>query len=84
MKIELVQDKTAAEIASIWVEYHKLKEVLVATIPVKTYDLLMQRGKENPIFILPLPRSQGYEFFMTQFDKNNCIHFTSLLCYQVS
>jgi ATP synthase mitochondrial F1 complex assembly factor 1 len=83
MKLDLVQDKTIDEIRAIWVEYHKSKEVLAATIPVAQYDLLMQRGREFPIFIFPLPRSQGYEFFISQFDRNHCIHFTSLLCYQV-
>lgn len=83
MKIELLQDKTADEIMSIWLEYHKQKkDVLVATIPTEKYDLLMDRSKEYPIFILPLPRSEGYEFFLLQFATNS-VHFTPLLCYQV-
>lgn len=83
MKLDLLQDKTAKEIENIWLEYHKHKDdVLVATIPTETYNLLTERSKEYPIFILPLPRSQGFEFFLLQFASNS-VHFTPLLCYQV-
>lgn len=83
MKLDLLQDKNAKEIENIWLEYHKQKDdVLVATIPTETYSLLVERSKEYPIFILPLPRSQGYEFFLLQF-ASNTVHFTPLLCYQV-
>lgn len=83
MKLDLLQDKTADEIKNIWLEYHKHKDnVLVAAIPTETYNLLTERSKEYPIFILPLPRSQGFEFFLLQFASNS-VHFTPLLCYQV-
>lgn len=83
MKVELVTDKTAEEIKLIWLEYHKQKEVLIATIPVDQYDRQMERGKQHPMFIVPLPRSEGFEFFLFQFAANT-VHFTPLLCYQVS
>lgn len=83
MKLELLEGKSADEIKKIWIEYHKDKDVLIAAIPSVTYKVLSERGKENPLFILPLPRSQGFEFFLLQF-SNNTIHFTPLLCYQVS
>lgn len=83
MKMDMLQNKTAAEIKNIWLEYHKRKDdVLVATLPSETYNLLTERAKENPTFILPLPRSQGFEFFLLQFSSNS-VHFTPLLCYQV-
>lgn len=82
MKLERLQGKTAEEIKSIWLDYHKQKDVLVATIPTETYKLLTERAKEYPLFIFPLPRSQGFEFFLLQF-ANNTVHFTPLLCYQV-
>lgn len=83
MKLDLLQDKTADELKDIWLQYHKEKDVLVATIPTETYKLLEQRSKEHPIFIFPLPRSQGFEFFLLQF-SGNTVHFTPLLCYQVT
>lgn len=83
MKVDLLQDKTADEIKGIWLQYHKEKDVLVATIPAETYNLLNERSKQYPIFIFPLPRSQGFEFFLLQF-AGNTVHFTPLLCYQVN
>lgn len=82
MKIELLEDKTADEIKHIWLDYHSSKDVIAATIPTETYELLIARGKKYPLFIFPLPRSQGFEFFLLQF-ASNTVHFTPLLCYQV-
>lgn len=82
MKVELLHDKSIEEIKHIWLEYHKHKDVLVATIPTKVYESQTKRGKDYPLFIFPLPRSEGFEFFLSQFSLNT-IHFTPLLCYQV-
>lgn len=82
MKLDLVEDKTADEIKLIWVDYHKDKDVLIATVPVDKYELQLARGKKHPMFIVPLPRSEGFEFFLFQFAANT-VHFTPLLCYQV-
>ncbi|KAM7363518.1 ATP synthase mitochondrial F1 complex assembly factor 1 [Cochliomyia hominivorax] len=82
MKIDLIQDKTAEEISKIWFEYHKTKDVLAATLTVEQFDNLMERAKKYPIFLLPLPRSEGFEFIMLQF-ASNTVHFTPLLAYQV-
>lgn len=82
MKIDLLENKTAEEIKHIWLDYHKDKDVLAAAIPTETYELLMTRAKQYPLFIFPLPRSQGFEFFLLQF-ASNTVHFTPLLCYQV-
>lgn len=83
MKVDLVKDKTVDEIKEIWLKHHLQKEVLAAVIPVNIYDKIIEQSKETPTFIFPLPRSQGYEFIMSQF-QNNSIHFTPLICYQVS
>ncbi|XP_036348062.1 ATP synthase mitochondrial F1 complex assembly factor 1-like [Rhagoletis pomonella] len=82
MKLELMEDKTAEEISKIWYEYHKTKDVLAATLTVSQFDTLMERAKQYPIFLLPLPRSEGFEFIMLQFAAN-AVHFTPLLAYQV-
>lgn len=82
MKSEMIKGKTTEEIKAIWLEYHKLKDVLAATLTTEQLDRIMSKAKEHPVFILPLPRSQGYEFFVLQFAANT-IHFTPLLCYQV-
>ncbi|KAL9899371.1 ATP synthase mitochondrial F1 complex assembly factor 1 isoform 1-T2 [Glossina fuscipes fuscipes] len=82
MKTELIEDKNADEISKIWLEYHKTKDVLAATLTLEHYDALMETAKKHPIFLLPLPRSEGFEFIMLQF-ASNAVHFTPLLAYQV-
>lgn len=83
MKLELIQDKEPDEIKSIWEQYHIQKEhVIAATLPSKDFDRLMARAEKHPIFLFALPRSQGYEFIMCQFE-GNAVHFTPLLYYQV-
>ncbi|CAH0582844.1 unnamed protein product [Chrysodeixis includens] len=81
-KIELVEDKDARDIQTIWEEYHKNKHVISATIPRETYTSLQDNMKQCPTFLFPLPRSQGYEFVMCQ-SYGNTVHFTPLLAYQV-
>lgn len=82
MKLDLINDKLTEEIKAIWLEYHRKKDVLAATLTTEQFNQIMKIAKQHPIFILPLPRSQGYEFFVLQFAANT-IHFTPLLCYQV-
>ncbi|XP_055852156.1 ATP synthase mitochondrial F1 complex assembly factor 1 [Episyrphus balteatus] len=82
MKLELVEDKSADELKQIWYEYHKTKDVIAATLTIEQFDTLMTRAKQHPIFILPLPRSEGFEIFLLQFSANT-VHFTPLLAYQI-
>lgn len=83
LKIELVEDKNASEIQSIWEEYHKNKEVISATIPRDLYTVQQENMKQYPTFLFPLPRSEGYEFIMCQ-SYGHSVHFTPLLAYQVN
>lgn len=83
MKLDLIEGMSVEEITKIWLEYHKEKDVIAAVIPTATFDTLMSSSKKYPIFIFPIPRSQGFEFMMFQFAANT-VHFTPLLCYQVS
>lgn len=82
MKMELIEGKTTDEIKQIWEEYHLKKNFIAAVIPAEDYEELEKRGRQYPTFLFALPRSQGYEFVMSQFDANT-IHFTPLLYYQV-
>lgn len=83
MKVELIQDKEPEEIKSIWEQYHIQKgDVIAATLPAKDFEQLIERAQKHPIFLFALPRSQGYEFMMCQFE-GNAVHFTPLLYYQV-
>lgn len=81
-KVELAKDKDAEEIKDIWVKYHIQKDVIAATIPIDVYKKMTERVRKYPTFLFPLPRSQGYEFVMSQTTGNE-VHLTTLLCYQV-
>uniref|UniRef100_A0A1B6CZN3 ATP synthase mitochondrial F1 complex assembly factor 1 n=1 Tax=Clastoptera arizonana TaxID=38151 RepID=A0A1B6CZN3_9HEMI len=81
LKVNLILDKCIKDIAEIWTNYHKDKSAISAIIPVDKYDLIMKRSKLYPIFLLPLPRNQGYEFIVCQFSANE-VHFTPLISYQ--
>lgn len=82
MKLDLIEGKPVEEITKIWLEYHRLKDCIAAVIPTEAFDLLMSNAKKFPLFIFPVPRSQGFEFIVFQFAANT-VHFTPLLCYQV-
>ncbi|ELU15477.1 hypothetical protein CAPTEDRAFT_19411 [Capitella teleta] len=81
MKLELLQEKTKEEIIEIWKEYHKNKDCIFGVIPKDEYHEIYARSCEFKTFIYPLPREQGYEFFVQQFDGHDC-HFTPLIEYQ--
>jgi len=83
MKLEMVKDKTKAEIADIWRQYHANKEdAVAAVIPADMFEVMSQRFQQHKTFLFPLPRPEGYEFIVVQFDEGNSAHFTTLLNYQ--
>lgn len=83
LKIDLIKDKDATEIETIWQEYHKEKDVIAATIQQDVYEGLRENMRQYPTFLFPLPRSTGYEFILCQ-SQGHTVHFTPLLAYQVT
>jgi len=81
MKLETLEDKSASEVETIWKQYHQSKQGLYAVLPKEAYAELYSKLQQYPVFVLPLPRAQGYEFMMLQFQEHSC-HFTSLLNFQ--
>lgn len=81
MNIEMIKGKTKEEIGEIWMEYHKQKDYICAIIESEQYEKILGYGSKYPLFLLPLPRKQGYEFFLSQFQGNK-VYMTSLLWYQ--
>ena len=68
MKVELLEGRPVKEIAELWAAYHKLREQYVAgVVPAKMYDTITARASLFPVFIYPLPRTGGYEFFVAEF-----------------
>ncbi|KAJ3010625.1 UNVERIFIED_CONTAM: hypothetical protein HDU68_002050 [Siphonaria sp. JEL0065] len=75
-------DETPERIEIIWNEFHATQAGMVSGVMQSDfYSKLKARGKENPLFILPLPRESGVEFFLLQFSFNQ-IYYTSLLEYK--
>ncbi|PVV01123.1 hypothetical protein BB560_004470, partial [Smittium megazygosporum] len=81
MKLELLEGKSSEEIGEIWIEFHNSKNCLSAVVPGDSYKKIMKNSKEYPTFVLPLPRGEGIEFFLVQFQFHQ-IFFTSLLEFQ--
>lgn len=81
MKVDLIKDKTAAEIEQIWNEHHVTKDCIFGVIQQGDFDDVKLKAKLCPLFIYPLPRGDGYEFILSQFD-GNVIYFTPLVVYQ--
>lgn len=80
--VELLESKSSEEVAVIWTEHFKDKDAISAVIPSDLYDEMLKRVKAYPTFLYPLPKDQGYEFILSQFEGNRCF-FTSLINFQV-
>jgi len=81
VKMDLLAEKSAKEIEEIWCKHFSSKDAVAAVIPTQTYQVMQDRFKQFNTFLFPLPRDQGYEFFVVQF-LNDEAHFTSLINYQ--
>ncbi|KAJ1672339.1 hypothetical protein GGF38_000065 [Coemansia sp. RSA 25] len=82
MRLDLLADRTASEVGTLWTAHHAGKAgVVAAAIPADTYRRLQQTARANPLFVLPLPRKEGVEFFLLQFDYHQ-VHFTPLAEYK--
>lgn len=79
--MDLLESRSSDDIGHIWMEHFKAKDCVSGIISEEPYDCLMTRAKDYPMFLYPLPRSNGYEFILSQFSKNRC-YFTSLINYQ--
>jgi len=81
MKMELIKDKSTEEISSLWKAHFGAKECLCAVIPSDTFHHMKEVYDIHKTFLMPLPRKNGYEFFVVQFLGNEA-HFTSLINFQ--
>jgi len=82
IKTELLADKSPEEISTIWTEYWASKDSISAVISKDAFESMKMRIEECPSFLFPLPRDQGYEFFLSQFSQNHCF-CTPVIHYQV-
>ncbi|XP_014245097.1 ATP synthase mitochondrial F1 complex assembly factor 1 [Cimex lectularius] len=83
MNVDKLKGKSKEEVDHIWKEYYKSKEdVVFATMSKELYNKFASKCKECPTFVVPLPRGEGYEFFMSQYEDNG-LHFASLAQYKL-
>ncbi|SAM06359.1 hypothetical protein [Absidia glauca] len=83
VKLDLLEQESPERITQIWHEYHRNKEnVINAVIPTKIFQTIHERGERYPMFIFPLPRQHGLEFYLLQFHQKQC-YFTSLAEYKL-
>lgn len=81
IKLDKVKDLEPEAIKAIWItflsEIHKFPGMITAD----EYEKIAVRSKEFPTFLLPLPREEGYEFILAQWNGPEC-HFTPLINFQ--
>jgi len=82
MKLELIQDKEPAEITKIWNQFHSKKDCVFAVLSTSEFQNLLEKAKECPVFVFPIPRDDGFEFMLCQFDSHD-IYFTPLAMFQM-
>ncbi|KAI8337636.1 ATP11 protein-domain-containing protein [Chlamydoabsidia padenii] len=83
VKLDLLEKESPERIAQLWHTYHSTKEnVINAVIPAHIFQTLQERGERYPMFIFPLPRPNGLEFYLLQFHQTQC-YFTSLAEYKL-
>ncbi|XP_005098395.2 ATP synthase mitochondrial F1 complex assembly factor 1 [Aplysia californica] len=82
MKLETIQDKSADEITQIWNQYHSTKDCVFAVLKADEFENLIEKSKECPVFVFPIPRDDGFEFILCQFDRHD-VYFTPLAMFQM-
>ncbi|CAI5777235.1 ATP synthase mitochondrial F1 complex assembly factor 1 [Podarcis lilfordi] len=81
LNVEMMKRKKPDEIKQIWKQYYSGEDTVYAVIPGKTFDLIWKRVQDCPSFLYPLPRKEGYEFFVGHWSGPE-LHFTSLINVQ--
>lgn len=81
MKVDLLKDKTPEQIELIWKEYHVSKDCVFGVVKESDYEYLMEKARVCPVFVYPLPRQDGFEFILSQFNGKD-VYFTPLIMYQ--
>ncbi|CAO0792147.1 unnamed protein product [Mucor circinelloides] len=81
VKLDLLAKESKESISKIWTQHYADKDGITAVIPVDAYAKMYQISQKYPLFILPMPRDTGLEFFFLQFQAHQC-NITSLLEYK--
>ncbi|KYQ92951.1 hypothetical protein DLAC_05551 [Tieghemostelium lacteum] len=60
VKLEKLMKEDVKTIKDLWIQYHSVKDCICAVIPAATYRKMIDRAKQNPLFVFPLPGDKGY------------------------
>lgn len=82
MNLKKVTKLTRAQLCETWIAFHTDKAMLSAAIDEEAYISLLRDGRRFPLFVLPLARDEGIEFYVLAFSGHQ-IYLTSLLSYQL-
>uniref|UniRef100_A0A6B2LFY2 Uncharacterized protein n=1 Tax=Arcella intermedia TaxID=1963864 RepID=A0A6B2LFY2_9EUKA len=77
VKLELFEASSPERCTEIWTEYHKTKYCVNAVATKVVYQQLRALLEIFPVFVLPILKQGGSEFFAT-FYKDNAISFIRL------
>jgi len=83
MRTDLITDASTEVLERVWTKYWSERGTVSAIITAEVFDAMSPLMREFPVFLFPLPREQGYEFFVSQFTDTHCF-LTSLLNYQIN
>ena len=78
MKLELLVDRTADEVAAIWTEFWSHKDAVSAAIPSDVYKEMKERFDRFNTFLFPLPRDKVGISYLQLFIYPVYIRATSL------
>ncbi|KAI9351572.1 ATP11 protein-domain-containing protein [Zopfochytrium polystomum] len=82
VNVELLRSESPERIGQIWNEFHATKAGVSGAMDKQFFAKLRERGKKYPLFILPVPRNDGVEFFFMQISGHQ-IFYTPLLEYKL-
>lgn len=80
VKVELLEKESKDKITALWLKHHLKKDCVSAVVPPATYAKLLERTTESPLFVLPLPSTEGnFKMILLQCHaEDNRWLFTSL------
>lgn len=72
IKLDLIRDKTSAEISDVWMTYHEEKDKVHGLILNKAKGKsILSRAAQCPFFIHPVFREEGHFMIISQFQTPN-------------
>lgn len=82
MKLDLVKDLPPDAIKLLWQEFHLNKDCIFSVVPKVEFEEIISKSKLSPTFLFPLPKGDGFEFYLCQFNGKD-VYFTPLGMFQL-